>query len=107
MRPGAQLAGLGWSGGLRVVDHAQRREVVAERVLEGVLRQPGREREDAPQVGGEVAEGLEVRLVRLAQALRLAGPVVARPAGAGVEHLLEVARRALAAAGGQRLGGER
>ena len=59
------------------------------------------------QVRRELAERGEVPLVRRAQAGGLGGPGIARPPGAVVQHLLEVARRALAAARGERLGRER
>ena len=102
-----QLSGLGSRDGLGVVDHPQRREVIPERVLERIRSQSGGEREDPAQVRGELAERLEVPLVRGAQAGGLAGPGIARPSGAVVQHLLEIAGRPLAAARCERLRRER
>ena len=65
------------------------------------------QRDRAPQVPGKRTARREVRLMRLAQTRGLLGLGVAGPARGVVEHLLEVAGRSLAAACGERLGGDR
>ncbi len=107
MRAGAQLPRLHLARRVRVVDHPQRRVVPVELVLEPVLGQADRQREDPPQRLREPAHGAVILEPDGLQAGRLGRPLVAHEAGTVVERLLQVARALLAEARRQALGHHR
>ena len=104
---GAELARFGLAFGRRVVDDANARGVVAELVLEPVLGQVEREREQPAQPPAEPRDRLVVLLEQPPQAGWALGPAVARHGRAPVERLLQVGRSSLAEARGQALATER